>query len=152
MVHAAEAPCSRDGSRKKNLVPRRNKSRQGMYTESGILTKPARYHYFARPTENSLQCRTCPVWGSDPTEGRLARSRRPRRPQSPGFRVILYPFFRTDFQHFCIRILQNFDKFYQISLKYENPDITLSEIIEILRNSGKNPLMAKKPGTRSFFT
>ena len=27
-----------------------------------------------------------------------------------------------------------------ISLKYENLDITLSEIIEILRNSGQNPL------------
>ena len=36
---------------------------------------------------------------------------------------------------------QNFAKFRQISeisLKYENLDITLSEIIEILRNSGKN--------------
>ena len=49
-------------------------------------------------------------------------------------------FFRTDFQQFRIRILQNFSKISQISLKYENLDITLSEIIEILRNSGKNPL------------
>ena len=49
-------------------------------------------------------------------------------------------FFRTDFQQFRIRILQNFGKISQISLKYENLDITLSEIIEILRNSGKNPL------------
>ena len=29
---------------------------------------------------------------------------------------------------------------YQISLKFENLDFTLFEIIEILRNSGKNPL------------
>ena len=31
-------------------------------------------------------------------------------------------------------------KISQISLEYENLGITLSEIIEILRNSGKNPL------------
>ena len=36
--------------------------------------------------------------------------------------------------------MQNFSKISQISLKNENLDITLSEIIEILRNSGKNPL------------
>ena len=34
--------------------------------------------------------------------------------------------------------MQKFGKISQISLKYENLDITLSEIIEILRNSGKN--------------
>ena len=33
--------------------------------------------------------------------------------------------------------MPNFGKFSQISQKYENLDITLSEIIEILRNSGK---------------
>jgi len=36
--------------------------------------------------------------------------------------------------------LQNFNKFSQIFLKYENLDITISEIIEILRNSWENPL------------
>ena len=38
---------------------------------------------------------------------------------------------------------QNFAKFQQNlsdSLRYENLDITLSEIIKILRNPGKNPL------------
>jgi len=36
--------------------------------------------------------------------------------------------------------LQNFSKFSQIFLKYENLDISLSKIIEILRNSGRNPV------------
>ena len=36
--------------------------------------------------------------------------------------------------------MQNFSKISQIFLKYENLDISLSKIIEILRNSGKNPL------------
>ena len=47
------------------------------------------------------------------------------------------PFFSEDFQQICIRILQNFGKISLISLKYENLAITLSEIIEILRNSGQ---------------
>ena len=38
------------------------------------------------------------------------------------------------------RSCRNFSNFSQIFLKYQNLDITLSEIIEILRNSGENPL------------
>ena len=49
------------------------------------------------------------------------------------------PFFSDRFPAiFASEFLQNFGKFSQISLKYENLGITLSEIIEILRNSGKN--------------
>ena len=54
-------------------------------------------------------------------------------------RHLEHTFFQTDFQQFCVRILQNFSKISQLFLKYENLDISLSKIIEILRNSGKNP-------------
>ena len=49
-------------------------------------------------------------------------------------------FFGQISSNFASEFCKNFGKISQISLKYENLDITLSEIIEILRNSGKNPL------------
>ena len=53
------------------------------------------------------------------------------------------PFFRTDLRFPAI-FASEFCKISQISLKYENLGITLSEIIEILRNSGNNLLNFEK--------
>ena len=45
--------------------------------------------------------------------------------------------------------LQNFRKNSQFFLKYENLDSSLSKIIEILRNTGKNPLKLDEKNAKS---
>ena len=58
-------------------------------------------------------------------------------------RHLEHTFFSNRFSYFSAILPQNFAKFQQNlsdSLRYENLDITLSEIIKILRNPGKNPL------------
>ena len=48
--------------------------------------------------------------------------------------------FKKIFNEFAAKFLQNFRKFSQISLKYSNLGIIHSKIVEILRDSGKNPV------------
>ena len=51
-----------------------------------------------------------------------------------------HTFFSDIFRNFAAKCLQNFNKFYQISLKSSNLGIICCKFAKILRNSGKNRL------------